>query len=120
MTMLVQPRHIKLYYAGVANNWELAAFELKELRAAFKRAAQVVPRYQENDVSIALQTFIDPRLQALDAAIRVGNAKHFAEQFSELTAACNSCHTFMEHPFLIIKIPGTASGSAYVDQRFGK
>jgi hypothetical protein len=26
MTMLIQPRHIKLYYAGQAKNWTLAAF----------------------------------------------------------------------------------------------
>ncbi|HWY61519.1 MAG TPA: hypothetical protein VNW15_06435, partial [Rhizomicrobium sp.] len=27
VTMLVQPRHIRLYYAGTAKNWEMAAAE---------------------------------------------------------------------------------------------
>ncbi len=34
MTMLVQPRHLKLYYAGLEKNWTLAGFQLNELRAA--------------------------------------------------------------------------------------
>jgi hypothetical protein len=28
MTMLIQPRHLKLYYAGEAKNWKLAEFQL--------------------------------------------------------------------------------------------
>jgi hypothetical protein len=43
MTMLVQPRHIKLYYAGQAENWTLAAFELNELRGALARIGRTIP-----------------------------------------------------------------------------
>src|SRR5690348_2360567 len=54
MTMLIQPRHLKLYYAGSRKNWELAAFESSELRSAFGRIAQVFPRYVGNDTNQAL------------------------------------------------------------------
>src|SRR5215470_996857 len=37
MTMLVQPRHIRLYNAGQAKNWQLAAFQINELRGALAR-----------------------------------------------------------------------------------
>ena len=37
MTMLVQPRHMKLYYAAQQQNWMLAGFELNELGAALRR-----------------------------------------------------------------------------------
>lgn len=120
MTMLIQPRHIRLYYAGTSNNWELAAFELAELRSAFRRAAQAMPLYQGSDVNAALQTFVDPKIKAMDAAIKDGNAKQFVKDYADLTAACNACHTFLEHPFLVIKVPDAASRSPYVDQNLGK
>jgi hypothetical protein len=120
MTMLIQPRHIKLYYAGTDNNWELAAFELAELRSAFRRTAQTIPRYQGNDVSSTLRTFIDPRIQAIDATIKTGNAKQFAEEYALLTTACNACHTYLERPFLVIKMPDAAARSTYTDQRLRK
>ena len=40
MTMLIQPRHIKLYLAGQQRNWTLAAFELNELSSALRRIGQ--------------------------------------------------------------------------------
>jgi hypothetical protein len=117
MTMLVQPRHIRLYYSGIRNNWELAAFELGELRAAFQRVSQSIPTYLDNDVQAALQTLIEPKMQAVAAAIRTGNQKQFATSYADLTAACNACHTFLEHPFLVIKVPDTPNNA---DQAFGK
>src|SRR5690349_918294 len=46
MTMLVQPRHMKLFFAGNARNWELAAFQMRELRSAFRRTGQTIPKYR--------------------------------------------------------------------------
>jgi len=120
MTMLIQPRHIRLYYAATDNNWELETFELAELRSAFRRAAQRMPIYQGSDVNAALQTFIDPKIRSIDAAIKAGNAKQFVKEYADLTVACNACHTFLEHPFLVIKVPDAASRSAYADQNLGK
>ena len=71
-------------------------------------------------MNVALQTFINPKIQSLDAAIKAGDTKQFVKEYADLTAACNSCHTYMEHPFLVIKKPDAAAGSAYVDQKLGK
>jgi hypothetical protein len=79
-----------------------------------------MPIYQGNDVNAALQTFIDPKIQAIDAAIKAGNTKQFLEKYAGLTAACNARHTFLEHPFLVIKVPDAASRSPYADQNPGK
>jgi hypothetical protein len=54
MTMLVQPRHIKLYYAGQANNWRLATFELNELRGALARVGRTIPTYRNISVDNAV------------------------------------------------------------------
>jgi hypothetical protein len=81
MTMLVQPRHMKLYYAGQAKNWQLAAFQINELRGALARIG---------------------RTKATDLA-------QFNAAYGEMTAACNDCHKGMEHAFLVIKVPDSGN-----------
>jgi hypothetical protein len=118
MTMLIQPRHIKLYYAGTQKNWELAVAELSDLRAAFGRISQIVPKYQGSDVDEAIKAILAPKMQAMDVAIAAADAKRFAVAYGDLTAACNACHVYLEHPFLVIEVPGANRNTAYPDQSF--
>jgi hypothetical protein len=105
MTMLVQPRHIRLYYAGQAKNWEMAAAESRDLRQSFDRLSQSIPDYEGNDVAGAVANFVKTGMDALDAAIAAADEQKFAAAYQEVTAGCNNCHTYMEHPYLVIKTP---------------
>jgi hypothetical protein len=118
MTMLVQPRHIRLYYAGTAGNWELAAAELRDLRSSFDRLAQAIPNYLGNDVNASVKSLIAPQMTSVDKAISAADPKKFAIAYGELTSACNSCHTYLEHPFIIIKNPDSPNDLAHLDQDF--
>lgn len=119
MTMLVQPRHIKLYYAGMRKNWELAAFESRELSAAFRRSAQAIPNYRGDGVDQAVESIMGPSMQAINAAIAAADSKQFAKAYADLTAGCNGCHSYLEHPFLVIRVPDAAvKNSPYPDQDF--
>jgi hypothetical protein len=118
MTMLVQPRHIRLYEAGVQRNWELAASEARELRASFRRITQAIPTYLDNDVNDTLTAMIAPKLEAVDTAIAAADEKRFLSAYADLTAACNDCHAYMQHPFLVIKVPSGRRNAAYPDQVF--
>jgi hypothetical protein len=119
MTMLVQPRHIKLYYAGTRKNWELAASQARDLRAALARVAQFIPKYIGIDVDEALGSIMTPKLKAMDAAIVATDPKQFARAYEDVTAACNACHSYMEHPFYMIKVPASTPTALYPDQEFG-
>jgi hypothetical protein len=118
MTMLVQPRHVRLYYAGRERNWELAAAEMRDLRASFDRLAQAIPNYQGNDVNASVKSLIAPQMAAVDNAIAAADPKKFENTYGELTKACNACHTYMEHPFIIIKNPDSPKDTAQPDQEF--
>jgi hypothetical protein len=119
MTMLIQPRHVKLYYAGMRKNWELAAFESRELNAALRRIGQAIPRYRDNGVDETVASMIAPAIGSMDAAVAAGDSKQFIKAYAELTSACNACHTYMEHPFLVMRVPeADAKHSAYPDQDF--
>jgi hypothetical protein len=115
MTMLVQPRHIRLYYAGQAGNWPLAAFEANELRASLARIGRTIPNYRNINVDTAVASIFADRLSPVDAAVKAGDRAQFAAAFGEMTNACNDCHKGMEHPFLVIKIPDAGS---FPDQEF--
>jgi hypothetical protein len=115
MTMLVQPRHIRLYYAGQAKNWRLAAFQVNELRGALARIGRTIPNYRNINVDTAVASIFTEKLKSVDAAIRTADLAQFNAAYAEMTGACNDCHKGMEHPFLVIKVPDTGS---FPDQEF--
>lgn len=117
MTMLVQPRHIKLGLAGKAQNWLYASYELTELRNSFGRIAHTIPAYRTMDTSQMLMAIMERPLDALDHAIIAGNPAKFATAYAALTAACNACHTAEQHPMIVIKAPDRAM---FPDQNFGR
>jgi hypothetical protein len=115
MTMLVQPRHIRLYYAGQANNWRLAAFQARELRGALARIGRTIPNYRNINVDEAVAAIFADRLAAVDAAVKAGDLEKFNAAYADMTNACNDCHKGMEHPFLVMKVPEAGS---FTDQDF--
>ncbi len=119
MTMLVQPRHLKLYYAGVEGNWELAAAESRNLRQAFGRIARTLPEYLGIDVAEAVEAMMTPQLQAVDAAVAAADPARFTSAYDGLTNACNACHVYMERPYLAVKVPDPSAPPAYPAQDFG-
>jgi hypothetical protein len=118
MTLLVAPRHVKLHYAGTRRNWELAAFEMQELRASFRRIVASLPMYLDHDVRETIDALMEAKMQATELAIAAGDAPRFGKAFAELTDACNACHAYLEHPFLVIKVPDASATSAYPAQEF--
>jgi len=117
MTMLVQPRHIKLALAGKAQNWVYASYELSELRNAFGRISHTIPTYRTWDTAQMIAALMQTPLNSLDHAIIAADADKFASAYTELTAACNACHATEQHPMILIKPP---TGSMFPDQEFRK
>ena len=118
MTMLVQPRHLKLHYAAAQLNWELAAAESRNLRQSFDRISQALPRYLGIDVATAVSAMMVPQLQNVDAAIAAADPARFRAAYDGLTKACNACHVYMERPYITVKVPDDAAPSAYPGQDF--
>jgi cytochrome c556 len=109
MNLLVQPRHAKLGIAARERNWDLAAYALKELDQAFSTVAKVQPKYRNFTVSEAIESMTGEAMRNLDDAVRARNMKQFTEAYGELTDGCNSCHTALNLPFIVIKPPEASS-----------
>ena len=101
-----QTRHIKLWYAGKAANWELAAFELHRLKAGLVEAAMLY-----SGIPVTNVTTLQAPLQSVADAIAAKDRQRFVKAYGELTGGCNACHQSMERSFIAIRTP--------TDQPFG-
>ena len=105
MNSLVQPRHIKLWAAGHAHNWELAVYAHKELQQALSTVGTVQPKYRNLTVPEMVESMTGEAMRDLQNAISAHDAKKFDEAFGDLTDGCNSCHTALSLGFIAIKVP---------------
>ena len=106
-----QWRHIKLWFAGKQKNWELATYELAQIKASLADAAMLYSNIPVNDVV----TMAVP-IQSISKAIEAKDIAGFTKGFNELTAGCNSCHRQMARAFIEIKVP---TASPFSNQTFG-
>jgi hypothetical protein len=106
----VQTRHIKLSLAGKAQNWDLAAYELRQLKAGLLEAAVM---YQ--GIPVSNITTMSAPVQAIADAIAARDSQGFVKASGELRAGCNACHQSMERGFIVIQ-PATAA--PFGDQSF--
>jgi hypothetical protein len=115
MNTLIQPRHAKLGLAGGAGNWPLAAYALAEIRQSFAGIAKAQPKFHGYPVADLTDAAVKQPLAAVDDAIKAQDPKKFASAYDQLTQGCNACHSSLDHPFVVIKVP---DASAFPNQEF--
>jgi len=115
MHLLVQPRHAKLGLAFEEKNWPLAGYAFKELQQALGTVGKVQPKWRNLTVPEMIESMTGEAMRDLDEAIQGKNAKQFAQAYEDLTSGCNSCHTALNHGFIVIKTP---EASAFSNQEF--
>ena len=112
---LQQMRHAKLWLAGTHQNWQLAAYELDELREGFEDAKAMHPILDSVPVAALIERLTPGPLEAIDKAIGAKDSAGFRKSFAALTTACNTCHRAANHGFIVITQPGA---STFSNQRF--
>jgi len=106
----VQFRHLKLWTAGQQQNWELAAYEMEQIKAGLTEAMSFYTNIPVENVGM-----IDPPITSLDKAIAAKNSAGFKKAFNELTAGCNACHQSIDRGFIIMTVP---AASPFSNQSF--
>jgi len=101
-----QTRHIKLWLAGKAQNWDLARFELRQLKASLTEAAVFY-----SGIPVGNITTLGASLESVGQSIDAKDGKRFAGAFGDLTNGCNACHGVLNRSFIVIRTP--------TDQPFG-
>jgi hypothetical protein len=96
----IQLRQIKLWFAGKAGNWELAAYEIRQLEAGLMEAATLYPGIPATNVT----TMTKPA-QSIADAIEAKDSRRFAKAVGEFTDGCNSCHRSIGRSFIVMRVP---------------
>ena len=115
MSTTVQPRHVKLAFAGREKNWVFAAYELKQLSDAFDRLSLQWPQWRQQRIVELVETIVRDPLFELDIAIKNKDEAKFAEYYGHLTDACNACHQAALQTPVVIQDP---KESMFPDQDF--
>jgi cytochrome c553 len=101
MMVVTQLRHFKLWYAGTAQNWPLANYELEQIRASIEDVNNLYPNNKASNMS----TMMTPVTHELDSAIKAKDSVNFSQAFLKLTSLCNSCHEATGVGFIKIREP---------------
>jgi len=114
---LTQMRHAKLWLAGQAQNWALAAYEADELEEGFANAMAYHPTHKTSPVALTriIPLMTTEPLKALRAAIADKDSPAFRHAFDSLTAACNGCHQATDFGFNVVTRP---SENTFSNQNF--
>jgi len=106
---LQQMRHTKLWLAGQAENWKLAAYEVDELGEGFDDVVRLHPAHKDSPVAPkdAIPKMVTPPLENLRHAIEKHDAAAFTAAYDALTTACNSCHEATNFGFNRVQRPAT-------------
>jgi hypothetical protein len=112
---LTQLRHIKLTFAGKAENWDLANYEVGQIRNSFAAAAVLYPLVGDVPFAKLVDEISEPALAQIESSIKTKNTARFWPAVEKLTEACNSCHQAAGFGFIRIH---AATLSPFSDQLF--
>jgi hypothetical protein len=110
----IQVHHAKLWFAGSAENWKLADFEIGEI----KETLDDIGKYCSDRPEVSSLPMIRPAVDSVSAAIGAGNLPAFNHAFMLLTTFCNNCHRATKHEFNVIKVPDSPpfTNQVYIKQ----
>jgi hypothetical protein len=113
--IFTQIRHAKLWFAGNAGNWELADYEIDELKEVLENAAKHVPDYKGVPVGKMIESIAVAPIEEVAKAVKAKDRARFTAAYDKLTAACNICHQSANRPFIVIQRP---TGTPFPNQSF--
>jgi hypothetical protein len=100
-----QLRHAKLWFAGQAKNWPLAAYEIDEIKEGLEDAAKQFPTHDDLPIADMIKTNTEAPLDELEKAVEAKSSTKFTVAFDKLTKGCNACHSSAKKEFIKIQRP---------------
>ena len=110
-----QLQHLKLWSAGTARNWPLAAYELQQIKESLVEAALLYRGIPVSNITPLAST-----ISVISEAIDRKDPDRFVKEFGELTKGCNSCHQSMDRAFIVLRTPAEQPFSNQAFQPKGK
>lgn len=100
LMMELGQRNWILYYAATGGNWDLAGYQLIEMKDTIEVAETTRPKRKD-----ALSAFTESSLNPLEAAVKARDSAAFAEAWEKEVAGCNGCHAAAGMPYIQWTLP---------------
>lgn len=113
----IQGRHAKLWFAGDAKNWDLAAYELDELQESLEGAGKFHKGFKGKPVAPMIKSIMTEPYKLVDKSIAEKNKADFVNAYDKLSAACTQCHEAAGFGYIVIQRP---SNPWFSDMKFSK
>jgi len=95
----------KLWFAAKAANWELAEYELDELKETMEAAKGLNAEKNGVKISDVLDSVLQTQVAGLDKSIKSKSQTKFQSSYDETLSACNGCHESAGYKFIHIVRP---------------
>src|SRR5499426_2885689 len=95
----------KLWFAAKASNWELAEYELDELKETMEAAKRLNAEKNGVKISGVLDSILQTQVIQLDKSVKSKSQSEFQKSYDETLSACNGCHTEAGYKFIHIVRP---------------
>lgn len=114
---VIQQHHAKLYFSGSSQNWELAEYQIDEIKEGIEDVVKYYPTFKEVKLPLKdlIPRIIESPLKSVADAIHKKSKAEFIRAFNGLTASCNSCHQAANHGFIVIQAPKSPE---FTNQKF--
>jgi hypothetical protein len=107
----IQIHHAKLWFAGINENWNLADFEIGEI----KESLEAITKYETDRKESRLISMIYPVVDSINNSIQSKNLALFKKNYLVLTNTCNNCHKSVNFNFNVVKVP---DNPPFTNQKF--
>ncbi len=97
----------KLWFAAKASNWDLAQYELDELKETMEAAKALNAEKNGVKISSVLDSVLQTQVAELDKSIKSKAQNEFQKSYDETLSACNGCHAEAGYKFIHIVRPTT-------------
>jgi hypothetical protein len=93
-------RYTNMYYAGKGGNWDLAAYQLKEM-LEIQEVGETTRPVRANALIVFENQFLNP----ISDAITAKDVNAFKTAFNNGIHGCNDCHAGQGFPFIRYQLP---------------
>jgi len=107
--IMTQIRHAKLWLAGDVRNWDLADYQIDELKEGLEDVVKHFPVYKDMPVGQMIETTAMAPIAEVEKAIKARDRAKFVSAFDKLTEACNTCHKAANRGFIVVQRPASST-----------
>ncbi|MBV8792557.1 MAG: hypothetical protein JO205_05075 [Pseudolabrys sp.] len=102
---VIQTEHTKLWFAAQAKNWDLAAYNLGEIKELLGDVQDLYPKFKSLPFADMTDAVVTGPIGELEKAVDAKDGKKFAAAYDNLVTACNGCHEGTQMGFVVIQRP---------------